>query len=708
MSVIGMLITYLPALSDVKIFLGQFKTVILLIFYTIFLILLYRLLPANIMNSYSYIITPVTMLMTVFLFYKGFTQNYVKDFNINYERIKTVILYLCFITILFVYYTCNTGGFVQYYFGPTLVLTLLLAFFSFLYVVILLTLPEKKSGANNGLSKGDFFSNFSKFSVYGSIGFVIYLIISIIGFMYLNGDLNKNPNTNMQTSTQINPVEESGAGQTQILSTSKLDSTVFNSTSNNMQPSSYIDLSFLKIGGKEYNVEIPLLTTFTNDANTNSNINLANNVLFDSNTINYNTTNSITEGFSTNISENISAKNGSITLAIIFILFTTLIFGATLIMNIFPEGAEYLATNRVNNIDNLSLFKRALLMLLGIVISGLFIAWIVYYIQSLSSESGLVSFILNISLVLVILTLLYKTFYVKTPSTHVNAKKNAFFNLLINLLLYIPCIFSVFFDSILTVMTGKKYSTITTSFLLIIIAIILFIIYIKLPSLEEKIATQGGQLVVNRPVSTTSLTPLATYTELNGNNNLKYEFGLSFWFYIDAMPPNTNLSYTTYTSILNFGDKPNISYNARENIFRVSMQIVKRLPNSSNAELPGTKTEYTDETTEKIIYDNKNVLLQKWNNIIINYSGGTLDVFLNNDLMKSVVGVVPYMTNDALSIGATNGLLGGVCNVIYFKQPLTASQMFYMYNMVKDKTPPISDNSVTTVVYKNSIISTTK
>jgi hypothetical protein len=66
------------------------------------------------------------------------------------------------------------------------------------------------------------------------------------------------------------------------------------------------------------------------------------------------------------------------------------------------------------------------------------------------------------------------------------------------------------------------------------------------------------------------------------------------------------------------------------------------------------------------------------------------------------------MTNDALTIGATNGIFGGVCNVIYFKQPLTSSQMFYTYNMVKDKTPPISDNSIATIIIKNSIISRTK
>jgi hypothetical protein len=338
--------------------------------------------------------------------------------------------------------------------------------------------------------------------------------------------------------------------------------------------------------------------------------------------------------------------------------------------------------------------------------SGLLIAWLVYYIQSLSTDSGIVSFILNVSLVLVILTLLYKTLNVKTPSNHVNAKKSAFFNLLINLILYIPCVFSDFFDSIVTILTGKEYSTTTTSVLLIIIAIIIFILYIKLPNLEEKIASQGGQLIINRPVSTTNISPLATYSELNGNNDFKYEFGLSFWFYIDAMPPNTNMSYTKYTSILNYGNKPNITYNASENKLRVTMELINRYPNVSG--LPGNKTETTDTTTEEIIYEKENVLLQKWNNIIINYSGVTLYVFLNNDLMKSAIGVVPYMANDSLTIGSENGLFGGVCNVVYFKQPVTSSQMFYLYNMVKDKTPPISDNSTKTIISDKSIILTTK
>jgi hypothetical protein len=460
-------------------------------------------------------------------------------------------------------------------------------------------------------------------------------------------------------------------------------SSVFNSVPIN-QDGVFLDLSFLKVGGDEHKIQIPIIPTFLYNQN-------------------------VTEGFTLNE----STKNGSLTLAIIFILITTIIFGTTLLMNIFPESVEYLQKNTATDLNRVSIFKRSLLILFGIVISGLVIAWIAYYIQSLSYQNGIVSFILNLSLVIVILTLLYRIFVVKTPSSNANtntnanannSKKSAFLSLLINLILYIPCIFSGLFESIVEISTGKKYSTTTTSILLIILVVILFIIYSKMPSIEQLIALQGGQLVVNRPIQTINVTPLATYSELNGNDNLKYEYGLSFWFYIDAMPPSSNPSYNTYTSILNYGNKPNVTYNAINNTLRITMEKIDRKPYSSD--LPGNKKEFSDTTTQEVVYEQKGILLQKWNNLIINYSGGTLDIFLNNDLMKSVNGIVPYMVNEPLTIGSENGLLGGVCTVVYFKQPLTATQMFYLYNMLKDKTPPITNDSIKTIISNKSIIST--
>jgi hypothetical protein len=105
-----------------------------------------------------------------------------------------------------------------------------------------------------------------------------------------------------------------------------------------------------------------------------------------------------------------------------------------------------------------------------------------------------------------------------------------------------------------------------------------------------------------------------------------------------------------------------------------------------------------DENDNRIIYKNSNFLLQKWNNIIINYNGGVLDIFLNGELVKSDIGVVPYITYDNLTIGEDNGIKGGICNVVYFKQALNYSNIFYLYNMVKNTSPPVLNDSNITIV----------
>jgi len=74
---------------------------------------------------------------------------------------------------------------------------------------------------------------------------------------------------------------------------------------------------------------------------------------------------------------------------------------------------------------------------------------------------------------------------------------------------------------------------------------------------------------------------------------------------------------------------------------------------------------------------------------MINYSNGTLDVFINGNLVKSAIEVVPYMTLDNLVVGTDGGISGGICNLVYFKKPLNAVNISYLYNIVKDKSPPI-------------------
>ena len=572
MLVVGICIVLLPNFKEVKTLFEQISNVTYIIIYTIFLILFFTMTPSDTINNYAYIITPITAALGGFMFYKGSTQNYVDKFSVNYERIKTMIMLFCLITVFIIYYNTDPGGYIQKYFGYTLLLTIIIAVFGFLYLMIILTLPDKVKETAPGAKSSNFLENFTSISTYGSIGFILFIIIAVVAISTYPGG-------------------------------------------------------------------------FFND-------------------------------------KTMSA------FGMIMILMICILWALLLGSNLFPEVSNNIAAN-----DKLSLFKRSLLVLFGIVISSLIIFWIVYNIQSLSGKTSTVSFILNIMLVIVILGLIYKTINVKLPSG--NSNKNAFFSLIMNTLFYIPCLFSGAFDSIGKFAVGQYNASSMGSLLMLILAIILLAVYFTMPTLFNKLNMQGGKQLVNKPVYTDSMYSLGTYEELNGSDNFDYQYAISFWVFLDAAPPNTSAAYNKFTSLLNFGNKPNVLYNGKTNTLMVTMNQ-KDLQGTTNNKL----TDF-DENNNRILYKDNNVLLQKWNNIIINYSGGILDIFLNGQLVKSDIGVVPYYTLDNLTIGEDNGIKGGICNVIYFSKALNSSNIYYLYNMVKNKTPPVLNDSNVTILKQN-------
>jgi hypothetical protein len=57
--------------------------------------------------------------------------------------------------------------------------------------------------------------------------------------------------------------------------------------------------------------------------------------------------------------------------------------------------------------------------------------------------------------------------------------------------------------------------------------------------------------------------------------------------------------------------------------------------------------------------------------------------------VKSNIKVVPHMNLDSLVSGTEGGIYGGLCNIVYYKKPLTITKIHYIYNGLKDKTPPV-------------------
>jgi len=566
--------TLLPNFKDLKTLFLQINSVTYSVLYTIFLILFFTLMPRDIINNYAYIILPITVLFSIIFFYMSFQKNLIEEFNFNYERIKVLILFFCLITSLIVYYNIDPGGYISKYFGYSTLLTIIITAFAFLYLVIVLTLPDKVVEPIKGSKSSNFLSNFTNISSYGSILFLLFIVIVTIGISTYPGG-------------------------------------------------------------------------FFNDKNTSA---------------------------------------AAICIILIICILWSLILGAIQ----FPE-----ISNNTKISDKLNLFKRSLLALFGIIISALVIFWIVYNIQNFTgSNSSITSLVLNVLLVAVILGLIYKTLFVQLPVG--NSNKNGLFSLITNLVFYIPCMISNIFDDAGSFMTGQYGANGTGSILMLIFVILLIVLYFILPSLLNKFIIQGGSQLINEPISTSNITSLGTYQELNGSDTYDYQYSISFWFYLDADPPSTNAAYNKYTSLLNYGNKPNVLYCGKTNTLMVTIEQ-KDLEKTTENKL----TDF-DENGNRILYVSHNVLLQKWNNMLINYSGGVLDIFLNNELVKSDIGVVPYYTIDNLTIGESNGLNGSICNVVYFRHPLNTSNMYILYNMVKDKTPPILSSSSASVLKQNA------
>jgi cytochrome bd-type quinol oxidase subunit 2 len=571
--ILSLCIGLLPIFKDIKTLFEQISNVTYVILYTIFLILFFRMVPSNIINDYAFIILPVTIIIGAIMFYKSASYSYIDVFDVNYERLKMMIMMFCLITIFIIYYNKDPGGYISKYFGYSLLLTILIAVFAFLYLIIVITLPDKVLQPEPGAKSSNFLNNFTGISAYGSIAFLLFLIGITIA-----------------------------------------------------------------------------ITTYPG-------------------------------GFFTN--DNMAAS------VIILTLVVCILFSILLGANLFSS-----ATNNGLASSKLNIFKKSLLTLFGIVISGLIIAWLVFNIQGYSENSNLTTFILNIVLVILVLGLIYKIIIVKLPVA--NSNKNAFFMLILNTLFYIPCFFSGIFDNIGGFLFSNFNRETSGNLIMLLVTICIIIAYFKFPSLFNRINTQGGKQLVNQPVHLDSLNSLGTYQELNDSENYDYQYALSFWFYIDSSPNNLTPSDSNF-SILNYANKPNVFYSTKTQSLVITMDQ-KNLEKTTNNKLIDF-----DEDGNRILYRNKNILLQRWNNMILNYNGGILDIFLNGELVKSNIGVVPYYTLDNLTIGQDNGLKGGICNVVYFRYPLNSLNLYFIYNVVKNHNPPVADTTSSKTILKENI-----
>jgi hypothetical protein len=152
----------------------------------------------------------------------------------------------------------------------------------------------------------------------------------------------------------------------------------------------------------------------------------------------------------------------------------------------------------------------------------------------------------------------------------------------------------------------------------------------------------------------------------SSNDIFRTNYSISFWSYVN----NENNSTKTENEIFNYGNgKPKVT--------------VSRLP----------KNKYT------IYYSNNGnssydleLENQKWNYFVITYNNNIVDIFINGVLKHSleITNNVPsYSLKDTITVGEQNGLYGAICNVCYYINPLTKSQIANNYNLLQFSNPPV-------------------
>lgn len=282
------------------------------------------------------------------------------------------------------------------------------------------------------------------------------------------------------------------------------------------------------------------------------------------------------------------------------------------------------------------------------------------------SIQNIFTFAVDLLIVGGILAVLYLIFLPAINTAKSKEGRGGLLTLMGAFIMYFPC-------GLIDLVDWFKYQySITTKTVWLVLAAEAFFVAVRfiLPKIMTMFLNMNGEHLLSDPIYLNGAKTLGSYESLHGSDDKRdYHYSISAWFWINPQPPNTRAAYTKYTNILEFGGKPAVEYNGLEDKLRVTCNIKH------------------DENV--VIYETDEIPFQKWNNIVINYDGGTMDVFMNGQLVGSRPGVAPYMTYENIVVGEEKGIEGGICNVVYYKKILEARQIDNIYRALGSMPNPV-------------------
>mgnify|MGYP001255618075 CR=1 FL=1 len=291
--------------------------------------------------------------------------------------------------------------------------------------------------------------------------------------------------------------------------------------------------------------------------------------------------------------------------------------------------------------------------------------FICYYIFFTPFTLSSIIVILNISIVIGLLAIGYKYFKVNPIEP---SKIKSILELLKHLVFYLPCLV---IDLVEYLKNQYKITT-KTVWILLLIEISIILLRFSIPQIYKIFTYNYGKLIKQGPLYLNVENDLGIFQNYKKNqdkNNKKntlfnYNFALSFWIWINPQPESTSQAYNKSTTLLNYGDVIQINFNKNK------IEILAQTSNDSVSE------------SNKLIkvYETKDILYQRWNNFVLNYSGGTLDIFINDILVVSQINITPIMYANKVTSGSNNGINGGIKNIVYYDNVLSRNYIHSIYN----------------------------
>jgi hypothetical protein len=284
------------------------------------------------------------------------------------------------------------------------------------------------------------------------------------------------------------------------------------------------------------------------------------------------------------------------------------------------------------------------------------------------------------------------------------------------LIFYIPCTLYTIWEYLVEQVSLTPYSI----YLFIGFEFLLIVLYALLPDISKQITGQdnaiqllqniryldeGKQLIANSDTLKIPLTEHNKY-RVAGSSEYLTNYCISMWVYINPHSATTK-AYNKESEILTYGFtdehgiehvKPMIRYYGGGGGHDQLIERDKYVFYFSR--YPPTK-QYTEK--DHTFYD-VTLQNQKWNQIVLNYNRNKVDLFINGDLERTfqMKDEMPlYNDLDKITIGEDNGLDGGICNVVYYRHPLTAEQIAFSYNTMSIGSLPIPRTKVDSTIQNN-------